>query len=281
MALRLAPGYAEEPRHPKLYLIHGGPGAQGTLHGLAHSLPSSLHPREILQSYASEFTDVPRFSPSESREDTLTVARHIDDMNAIILEPSNILGHSWGAMLSLSFASQHPEKCRHLILVGCGTYSPTSRKKYERRIAKRTDIEKKNWLKEAIHNAQSPEERDAAFRAYGDYATAIQSYDPIPDPFPDPNPKYDPDGHAQTWIDAMRLQEEGIEPARFSTIKCPVTLIQGKQDPHPGELIYQDLKPHIPQLNFIELDQCGHEPWLERYARNLFLNKITQICTSA
>lgn len=264
MALRLAPGYAEEPRQPKLYLIHGGPGAQGSLHGLAHSLPSQLLPSEILQSYAAE--------------KPLSVQSHVDDMSAIIREPSNILGHSWGAMLTLSFACQHPEKCNQLILAGCGTYSPTSRAEYERRIAERTDITKKNWLKEAIHNAQNPDDRADAFKAYGDYATSIQAHDPIPDPYPDPNPKYDFEGHAQTWTDAMRLQKEGIEPARFSTIKCPVTLIQGKQDPHPGNLIYQDLKPHIPQLNIIELDQCGHEPWLERNARVSFLKLVEELC---
>lgn len=278
MALRIAPGYAEDPHQPKLYLIHGGPGAQGTLHGLAASLPPHLQPREILQTYAAELTQVPRPSQSESREETLTVTRHVEDMAQIIREPANILGHSWGAMLALSFASQHPHLCNQIILVGCGTYSPTSRKEYERRIAERTDIERKNWLKEAIHNAQTEDERDAAFKAYGDYATSIQAFDPIPDPYPDPNPKYDPEGHAQTWIDAMRLQEEGIEPARFATIKCPVTLIQGKQDPHPGHLICDDLEPYISQLEYIELDQCGHEPWLERHSRILFLSLIEDLC---
>ncbi len=259
--------YPDDQSHqPNLYLIHGGPGAQGTLHGLSASIPQHLQPREILQSYASQ--------------KPLSVQVHIDDMVQIITEPANILGHSWGAMLTLSFASQHPEKCRQIILVGCGTYSSISRKEYERRIALRTDIEKKNWFKEAIHNAKNEAERDQAFKAYGDYATSIQAFDPIPDPYPDPSPKYDREGHAQTWVDAMRLQEERVEPARFKAIKCPVTLIQGKQDPHPGDLIYNDLKPHIPKLNYIELDQCGHEPWLESHARIPFLNLITQLCSS-
>lgn len=259
----LAPALAEDNLPPKLFLIHGGPGAQGSLHGLSNSLPIELRPREILQRYSGEFS--------------LTVDQHIADMAAIIQEPANILGHSWGAMLSLSFASQYLDRCHHIILVGCGTYSAKSRAEYERRINERTDPLRKAELKAAVANASSDVERQAAFRAYAEYATSLQAHSPIADPYLDPLTKFDPDGHTETWRDAIRLQSEGIEPARFVSITCPVTLIQGAQDPHPGESIYQDLKPHIPQLEYIELPDCGHEPWLEKYARDDFLNLIQHL----
>ncbi|QYK52348.1 MAG: alpha/beta hydrolase [Fimbriimonadaceae bacterium] len=259
----LAPALAEDNLPPKLFLIHGGPGAQGSLHGLSNSLPVKLRPREILQRYSG---DLP-----------LTVDQHITDMAAIIQEPANILGHSWGAMLSLSFASQYPSRCQHIILVGCGTYSTKSRAEYERRINERTNPIRKAELKAAVANANSDTERQAAFRAYAEYATSLQAYSPIVDPYPDALTKFDPDGHAETWRDAIRLQSEDIEPSRFASITCPVTLIQGRQDPHPGELIFQDLKPHLPQLEYIEISDCGHEPWLEKYARHNFLKCIEQL----
>lgn len=260
----LAPALAEENLPPKLFLIHGGPGAQGSLHGLSNALPIELRPREILQRYSGE---VP-----------LTVNQHIADMAAIIQEPSNILGHSWGAMLTLSFASQFPHRCRRLILVGCGTYSTKSRAEYEKRINERTDPIRKAELKAAVANAESDIERQAAFRAYAEYATSLQAHSPIADPFPDSATELDPDGHAETWRDAMRLQSEGIEPARLASIACPVTLIQGRQDPHPGGMIYDDLKPHIPQLEYVELLDCGHEPWLEKYTRIKFLELVSNLC---
>lgn len=264
MALRPQLQDGMEVRPADLVLIHGGPGAQGSLHGLRAALPADLNAREILQRYAGG--------------QRLSVQTHVDDMAAVVQSDANILGHSWGAMLSLSFASQFPHRCRRLLLVGCGTYSEASRQEYVRRILLRFDPERAALLKELVAQAPTAAERAAAFRAYGDYATSVQAFDPIPDPCPDPDPQYDPDGHAQTWADAMRLQEEGVEPARFSSIQCPVTLIQGADDPHPGRLIFDDLKPHIPQLEFIELEQCGHEPWLERHARERFLEIVTQLC---
>lgn len=248
---------------PPLYLIHGGPGAQGSLHGLAQALPSHLMPTEILQRYAGS---VP-----------LTVDQHIADMAEAIQQPANLLGHSWGAMLSLSFVSQYPSKCRQLILVGCGTFSQTSRAEYERRINLRTDLERKAALKKAVTEAATEAERNQAFRKYADYATSLQGYSTIVDPYSNPGTRLDPAGHSETWADAMRLQTEEIEPCRFESISCPVTLIQGREDPHPGELIYADLKPYIPQLEYIEIPQCGHEPWLELHARNEFLELVSRI----
>lgn len=233
------------------------------MHGLSKSLPIELRPREILQRYSG---DIP-----------LTVDQHIADMADIIQEPANILGHSWGAMLSLSFASQYPGRCRQIILVGCGTYSAVSRTEYERRIALRTDTARKAELKAAVANAQTEEERNQAFREYGEYATSLQAHVPTPDPFPDSGTEFDPNGHKETWLDAMRLQSEGIEPARFASISCPVTLIQGREDPHPGQMIYEDLKPYIPQLEYVELPECGHEPLLEKFARTEFVQLIHQI----
>ncbi|MBA4291858.1 hypothetical protein C0431_02710 [bacterium] len=262
MAIRLAP--YPESTNANLYLIHGGPGAQGSLHGLNNSLPEHLNSREILQRYSGEVS--------------LTVDQHIADMREIISKPANILGHSWGAMLTLSFAAKYPQLCRQIILVGCGTYSTTSRREYERRIALRTDPRIKALLKQAIQEAKTPDEHELAFRNYGEYATKIQAYNPIADPFPDHITKWDPIGHSETWSDVMRLQEERIEPQRFNSITCPVNLIQGAQDPHPGELIRNDLLPYIPQLQYIELDQCGHEPWLERNARIPFLSLVENIC---
>lgn len=199
-------------------------------------------------------------------------------MAAIVQPGSYVLGHSWGAMLTLSFACQYSLRCRQLILVGCGTYSETARQEYVDRILLRLDTEKAAFLKEEVERAQTQEARAEAFRVYGEYATSVQAYDPIADPFPDPNPRFDPDGHPQTWSDAMRLQAEGIEPARFASIKCPVTLIQGEEDPHPGCLIKKDLEPYIPHLEFIELPKCGHQPWLERKARERFLELVAEIC---
>jgi pimeloyl-ACP methyl ester carboxylesterase len=72
----------------------------------------------------------------------------------------------------------------------------------------------------------------------------------------------------------MRLQADGTYPRTFSAVKSPVLMLHGDYDPHPGAMIRDSLKPLISQLEYQELKQCGHNPWLERHARNKFFSTM-------
>jgi pimeloyl-ACP methyl ester carboxylesterase len=60
--------------------------------------------------------------------------------------------------------------------------------------------------------------------------------------------------------ETLRLQAEGIYPAAFAAIKVPFLMIRGKFDPLPGRLILEVLRPYLPQLEYRELQGCGHYP---------------------
>ncbi len=53
-------------------------------------------------------------------------------------------------------------------------------------------------------------------------------------------------------------------------IECPVVAIHGDYDPHPPEGIQGPLSPILKDFRFILLKNCGHLPWIEREARDLF-----------
>jgi pimeloyl-ACP methyl ester carboxylesterase len=80
--------------------------------------------------------------------------------------------------------------------------------------------------------------------------------------------------HEQTWADMGRLMNQGVYPAAFAAITCPVLMLHGEADPHPGRLTREDLRPHIPHLEYREFLKCGHLPWLERQARDDFFDCI-------
>jgi len=50
-------------------------------------------------------------------------------------------------------------------------------------------------------------------------------------------------------------------------------------DPHPGPVTRDRLRQFIPQLEYVELDRCGHEPWRERYARDRFVELVRDWCS--
>ncbi len=82
---------------------------------------------------------------------------------------------------------------------------------------------------------------------------------------------FDAKGHAESWSDMLRLEAAGAHPAAFASIRCPVLMLHGSYDPHPGAMIRDGLSPHIPQLEYRELHRCGHSPWVEAFARERFL----------
>ena len=83
-------------------------------------------------------------------------------------------------------------------------------------------------------------------------------------------------GNAETWADALRLQAEGVEPAAFAAIACPVLMLHGDDDPHPGPATCDLLRRFMPQLRYRGFARCGHQPWAERHAREPFLAALRE-----
>lgn len=249
-------------RGPVVAVLHGGPGAPGSAASLARDLAEAFSVLEPLQRRAGE-------TP-------LTVARHVDDLAGVLPEGAALVGHSWGAMLALSCAAAHPGSVRSLALVGCGTYDPADRVDYERGLAARLGKPGRRQAArlrrrlERHRGAQS----DAAWAALGRLMERAQSFDLLEgeaDPV-----EVDRRGHDETWADALRLQREGIEPAAFAAITCPVLMLHGDDDPHPGRATFEHLRRFMPRLQYRGFPRCGHRPWAERHARDPFLAALRE-----
>jgi pimeloyl-ACP methyl ester carboxylesterase len=243
---------------PAVVALHGGPGAPGSVSRLARDLAGAFHVLEPLQRRSGT---VP-----------LTVEQHVADLAAVAPPGSALVGWSWGAMLALSFAARYPGHASAIALVGCGTYDEASRADYERTMVERLGPERSARLAVLRRRLAQARDRDRCrqlFAAIGTLAGAAQAWDPLEasDDLAEP----DPWGHDETWADVVRLQEAGVEPAAFGSIRGPVLMLHGDRDPHPGAATRDLLRRFVPQLEYIELEACGHAPWLERRARIPFL----------
>ena len=242
-------------------VVHGGPAAPGSARGLALGLAGSFRVIEPWQ--------------RGSEDEPLTVARHVEDLHSVVEavsesgEPS-LVGHSWGAMLALAYAAEHPDSVGPVALVGCGTFDLESRARYVEIRKERETDELRGQLAQLREEITDPGE--LLTRRY-ELSHCIDHYDTIPDtgdPFDEPYPPFDSVAHGQTWQDMIRLQAEGVYPAALSAIRRPVMMLHGAYDPHPGRMIHASLQPHIPHLEYTEWERCGHTPWEERYAREGF-----------
>jgi pimeloyl-ACP methyl ester carboxylesterase len=208
----------------------------------------------------------------------LTVARHVQDLAEVAPQSFALVGHSFGAMLALSFTARHPQRVTRVLLVGCGTYDEAARKKLHANLLARLGEAGKRQvltLKEALEATNDSTEKAVLMRKLGAMFALTEAYELLEEAETERDSlPQDVVGHDETWQDLMRLQSQHIEPELFSTIKVPVILVHGDTDPHPGAMTRDLLKRHIPQLEFMLLERCGHEPWRERYAKETFLETL-------
>ena len=275
-------------RGPWVVLIHGGPGAPGSLAPLARELARDHRVVEHLQ-------------PSWS-EGGRSVADHLADLERCLAglgasATPALVGHSWGAMLALCCAAEvaRPSAARAaageeareaslrltarplgpVVLVGSGTFDLESRAEQRRR---REALPPTPALAARIARLRARVAADpddaGAFGELGSLLSELELVDPLPHAADFEVIRFDRRGNQSAWSDMLRLQEEGVYPARFARIRSKVTLIQGAQDTHPGRLIRASLESALPELDYVELERCGHYPWLERQAREPFLTAL-------
>lgn len=261
------PGWEENKRigiygneGPPVIVLHGGPGASG---GSAH----------VAQGLSDDFRV---FEPWQrvSSDKPLSVAIHIEDLQHLIDsrcgdEKPALVGESWGAMLALAYAAEHPESIGPIVLVGCGTFDEISRAKgvevRERRILVyiKKHPEHSSDLDLSIH------ERIIKWHKMTDTFELVSDKTENTETEP-----FDMKAHTETWNDMLRCQEEGIYPQSFSSIKSSVIMLHGAYDPHPGTMIRDNLEQYIPQLEYREFERCGHSPSIEKYAKDDFFKVI-------
>ncbi|HKB48274.1 MAG TPA: alpha/beta hydrolase, partial [Ktedonobacterales bacterium] len=88
-------------------VLHGGPGAPGTMAPVARELATEWGVLEPLQT-------------ADSLDGQVEELRAVLDEHADL--PVTLIGSSWGAMLGYIFAARYPAHVRKLILVGSGVY---------------------------------------------------------------------------------------------------------------------------------------------------------------
>ncbi|MCP4958018.1 MAG: alpha/beta hydrolase [Actinomycetia bacterium] len=250
-----------------VYVLHGGPGGQGSAHGLAELLSNNFRVVEPIQ----------RASGSVR----LTVDQHVRDLADVLESPATLVGWSWGAMLALSAAASRPELISGVVVIGCGTYDNNSRSIYNRALAGRLSPSHTDQLARLTRIAENASRgRDARNRAFAKCAQIIEEcQSKVSAKYYMPIEVADKDGFDETWADVLRLQEDDIEPQRFSQIVCPVRMIHGSEDPHPGRPTYETLRQFIEDIEYHEIQGAGHKPWVESATRDLFQRKLVEHTT--
>jgi pimeloyl-ACP methyl ester carboxylesterase len=173
-------------------------------------------------------------------------------------------------MLSFIFAAQYPSFVIKLILVGSGAYE----EKYainimETRLSRLGEEERAEALS-LMETLDDPAigDKNTLMARLGKLISKADSYDPLPYDGEVLECRYDI--YQNIWKQAMDLRISGKLLELGKKIQCPVVAIHGDYDPHLSEGIKDPLSRVLKDFRFILLENCGHQPWVERAARDRF-----------
>src|SRR5271169_1692866 len=221
---------------PLVIVLHGGPGAPGYMAPVARGLADRF---QVIEPFQRASGGAP-----------LTVARHVADLRDLIEslgagERPALVGSSWGAMLALAFAAEHPALAGPLVLVGCGTFDIGARVRMQEILDGRMSPELRQRFARLAEEHADP---DRELKARARLLLPLYSCDLASEELELGD--CDARAHDETWDDMLRLQQQGVYPAAFAAIRGPALMLHGAVDPHPGRMILASLKPHIPQLEY-------------------------------
>ena len=177
-----------------------------------------------------------------------TAAELMDEILGILdahgVEKITMVGHSYGAWLALLFAAKHPHRVEKTILIGCGPLEET-------------------YLPQLL-------ETRAQRKAQG--LDATDNYCALPGSSGDML-YFDKEQHISLMEEMTALRKSGELLKTALSVPGKITAIHGAYDPHPVEAL-RVLANGASEFTMHVLEQCGHDPWKERYAREEFFELL-------
>lgn len=243
-----------------LALLHGGPGARGSLAGAAREL--------------GRFRGV--WEPLQTRLSVPDLLEELHEQLSGAAPPLTLAGHSWGAWLGLLYAALFPQEVKHLVLISC----PPLEDKFvpqilQRRLALLPPEETAQY-----QHAQAVLEH----RADGNLPHALETLQRLtqqtdfycPCEYDDRDLEPDETQYAAVWPQAEQLRASGTLLAYARRVSCPITVLHGAQDPHPVQGVLEPLQACGKNVQILVWEKCGHSPFAETYARDKFYRFLRQ-----
>ena len=239
----------------EIVVVHGGPGAAGEMAPVARQLSFNQGILEPLQT-------------ATSLEGQLNELKLVLEKNADF--PVTLIGFSWGAWLSFIFTSQYPELVKKLILIGSGPFEEKYAEKIQETRLSRLSEKERLEIMSLLETIDKPATKDknALLWRLRELISKADTFEPIE--ISSEVIEYRSDIFQNVWKEASELRKSGSLLKHGKNIDCPVVAIHGDFDPHPAEGIEKPLTAVLKDFRFILLENCGHKPWIEKKARDLF-----------
>jgi len=217
-------------------------------------------------------------SPGVAPED-VTIDSEVDDLDRLRqffgLDAIAVLGHSWGCLLAMEYATCHPDRASHLILLNAApaSHADLLRFREQRQAAEAPSLAKMRALSETPEYVEGDIETDAEYYRIH-FSKALRRPDHLEAVIRRLRSHFKPEEivkaraiedrlNAQTW-----LSREYDLLARFRKLSPPTLVIHGDHDVVPLECARNVAEAGL-RSRLVVISDCGHFAYLERPAEVL------------
>ena len=237
-----------------MVVLHGGPGAHHDY--LLPGFDALADGRSLIyyDQRGGGRSPVAREVPVGWRE-------HVADLDALreqwAIERLTIAGYSWGALLAMLYAIEHPERVERLALVSPAPAWREARERFERRFAQR-NLDPALQAERAALRESGLRERDPEAYARRVFELASRHTFTTPTGLRDLTP-FRVTGRTQQEVWAS-LGDYDLRPA-LARLALPATVLYGENDPIPADSA--EAVAAALGAPFHRLPDAGHVPYVE------------------
>jgi proline iminopeptidase len=211
----------------------------------------------------------------------MQLPRLVGDLEALRKELDvdklTIAGHSFGGIMAMMYAREHPDRVGALALIDAGGPTLKSVPKFSANLESRFSAEEKAAIKE--WTGRMEKERTRAVFEITKAKTAAYFADRAKAKLLIDEMSVDSFRDTVFWAIVPQMMALDLRPG-LEKVKAPVMVIHGKQDPLESA---QEVHETFPGSQLAMLDNAGHFPWLEQpeafyKALDGFLGAVFESC---
>lgn len=177
-------------------------------------------------------------------------------------EQFTLVGHSFGGILSMMYAREHPERIRALALIDSGGPTLSAVPKFNTNLEARFSAEEKARIKEWSDPERRKADHKRAVLEITKAKTAAYFADRTKAPLLTDPMNEESFNDAVFWGVVMQMMTLDLR-AGLEKVKAPVLVIHGKQDPLESAA---EVHATFPGSQLVLIENAGHFPWLEKPA---------------
>ena len=209
------------------------------------------------------------------RPEDVTIQSEVEDLERLRdyfgLESVALLGHSWGGTLAMEYATRHPERVSHLILMNTAPASYDGWMLFQREfsnIRAPGEVDKMNELGTSARYQEGDHDTDAEyFRIY--FRPTVRQPEQLERVVKSLRSNVTKEGIVKSreiggrlFGDTYRLSEYNLLP-KLQRLSIPTLIIHGDYDFIPIECV-APIAQAVPEARFVLLRECGHFSYIER-----------------